>query len=258
MLPAIHGINSHRYPVASGAFDFSAVGGYTIDYYAHAISGSYNDDDAVSSWADESGNYTATNGTADQQPIYKTGITPSGQNVVRFDGTNDDLQDTNVIDWGTAHTRFYVVNITHDNSGTKFVARDSTADFTLVTRTDADMNFGINNTVTSLSSGDYVPNVVLGNWQIIGLRADFNTGSGAILNVHTNRLTTHTGAPDASGTGTNDTTPILDSYIRLLTSTGYQLTDLARMIAYDAYLSDSDFNDVMGALGTLFGITVST
>lgn len=52
---------------------------------------SLSDNDAVSSWTDESGNGRhATQGTGANQPTFKTGIV-NGLSVIRFDGTNDFL-----------------------------------------------------------------------------------------------------------------------------------------------------------------------
>lgn len=60
---------------------------------ADAIVGK-NDGDAISGWADSSGNgKDATNATGAEQPLYKTSVV-NGLPVVRFDGVDDDLTIT--------------------------------------------------------------------------------------------------------------------------------------------------------------------
>lgn len=49
-----------------------------------------NDGDAVSTWADKSGNSWDATGTSTARPLYKTAI-QGGQPVLRFDGANDYL-----------------------------------------------------------------------------------------------------------------------------------------------------------------------
>ncbi len=63
-------------------------------YKADALS--LNNDDAVSAWADSSGNgYNLSQGTAANQPVFKTNIL-NGQPVVRFDNSNDYLIGSDV------------------------------------------------------------------------------------------------------------------------------------------------------------------
>lgn len=70
------------------AFAPSDITGLNLWLYADAITG-LSDDDAVGTWADQSGNGNdATQGTAGQKPLYKTNIQNSLP-VVRFDGTDD-------------------------------------------------------------------------------------------------------------------------------------------------------------------------
>lgn len=64
--------------------------GATASYDARFISG-LSDAGAVSSWSDQSGNgYTATQGTAANQPTYRVDVF-GGQPSVRFDGSDDFL-----------------------------------------------------------------------------------------------------------------------------------------------------------------------
>jgi hypothetical protein len=49
---------------------------------------SLSDGDSVTSWADQSGNSRTLSGYTGTAPLYKTGITPGGQPVVRFSAGN--------------------------------------------------------------------------------------------------------------------------------------------------------------------------
>lgn len=63
-------------------------------FKADAIVG-LNDGDAVSTWSDSSpSGYNLTQGVAARRPVYKTNIINSTYPVVRFDGTNDTLENT--------------------------------------------------------------------------------------------------------------------------------------------------------------------
>ena len=88
--PAIAGPVGLRLP---GGFDPRQIPGLQLWLDASQIVG-LNDGDAVATWSDLSGNgRNATQSTASQKPIYKTGI-KNGLPVVRFDGVDDNLAGT--------------------------------------------------------------------------------------------------------------------------------------------------------------------
>lgn len=86
------GAPSFQTPPATGvtAIEPDAITGLQLWLDANAIVGLV-DGDPVSTWDDESGNGNdATQGTAANQPVYKTNIV-NGLPVVRFDNTNDGM-----------------------------------------------------------------------------------------------------------------------------------------------------------------------
>ena len=67
-----------------------------------------NDNDAIDSWTDESGNGKhAVQATGNKQPIYKTNII-NGLPILRFDGANDDMEMTG-LSAGSDVTYFFVI-----------------------------------------------------------------------------------------------------------------------------------------------------
>ena len=84
-------------------------------YKASQITG-LSDGDPVSQWDDESANADhAVQATGANQPIYKTGIL-NGHPVVRFDGSNDYLTLSNILDATSAVAHFFAVAI-HNGTG---------------------------------------------------------------------------------------------------------------------------------------------
>ena len=84
-------------------------------YKASQITG-LSDGDPVSQWDDESANADhAVQATGANQPIYKTGIL-NGHPVVRFDGSNDYLTLSNILDATSSVGHFFAVAI-HNGTG---------------------------------------------------------------------------------------------------------------------------------------------
>lgn len=69
----------------------------------------YSSSNVISQWADKSGNGRhATQATTSQQPTRQTNII-NGLPVVRFDGSNDYLEFTNILNGDTSFTVFWVL-----------------------------------------------------------------------------------------------------------------------------------------------------
>jgi hypothetical protein len=76
-----------------------------------------NDDDAVSTWTDSSGNGNdATQGTGSAKPTFKTNIL-NGEPVIRFDGGDRLAFATEYIFDVANPTIFVVANLTSGSSG---------------------------------------------------------------------------------------------------------------------------------------------
>jgi hypothetical protein len=98
-------------------------GGLLVWYRAEDLS-SLSDGDNVTSWADQSGNSrTLVRAWGSSYPVYKTGITPGGRDVVRF---SDAALATSVFSmdstsslfyFGTAKAQSNAVVVTHGDVG---------------------------------------------------------------------------------------------------------------------------------------------
>lgn len=100
------------------SYDPSTMGSNLKAWYkADAITGLSNGS-AVSSWSDSSGNSnTASQGTATNQPTYRTSII-NGQPVVRFDGTNDYMGTSFIPPTGANPRTIFTVTSNHSTTGT--------------------------------------------------------------------------------------------------------------------------------------------
>lgn len=89
-----------------------AGAGLVLD--ARRISG-LNDGDAVSTWADASGNGRDSTGTTTQRPLYKTAI-QGGQPALLFDGINDRLTFSSGFNFAAPAFAVFVYKRTATNS----------------------------------------------------------------------------------------------------------------------------------------------
>lgn len=113
--------------VGSGAFSPASLSGLAL-WFAARLETGFNDDDAVATWTDRSGNgRNATQATGTKRPLYKTNII-SGKPVLRFDSTDDCLTVSAIDFTGTNGLTLFVVtaNIT---SATDRVIIESSASF---------------------------------------------------------------------------------------------------------------------------------
>lgn len=102
---------------SSGAFSPDQVAGLQLWLKADAITGLV-DNDPVATWLDSSGSANdATQGTAANRPLYKTGIL-NGKPVVRFDATNDGMLTANNV-FTALPISFFVVYMGNGNGNAR-------------------------------------------------------------------------------------------------------------------------------------------
>jgi hypothetical protein len=96
------------------------VSGMSVWYDASdASTFTYSSSNIISQWADKSGNSrNATQGTTSQQPTRQTNVI-NGLPVVRFDGSNDYLEFTNIFQSDTSFTVFWVLRPVAVSTGYK-------------------------------------------------------------------------------------------------------------------------------------------
>lgn len=112
----------------AAAWSPASIPGLRIWQDAAQISG-LNDGDAVSSWADSSGNGLAlTQATGTKQPLYKTGIFGT-RPAVLFDGVDDELVIASHTFGMTAGTLFAVYKATTGNYGVVRVNNDTAGSY---------------------------------------------------------------------------------------------------------------------------------
>tara|TARA_R100001440_G_scaffold53805_1_gene73610 strand:- start:2977 stop:3813 length:837 start_codon:yes stop_codon:yes gene_type:complete len=126
-------------------------------FKADSVSGS--DGDSIASWSDSSGNgNTASQATSSRQPTLQTNELNSLP-VVRFDGTNDILSDSDIaaLDVGTGDIWMAVVFKSTNDGGVQFVFEKGTTSFALMcTKTGA--------LQCRLGSASNIPIQNSGNW----------------------------------------------------------------------------------------------
>lgn len=97
----------------------SPVSGMSVWYDANdAGTFTYSSSNIISQWGDKSGNSrNATQATVSEQPTRVTGVI-NGLPVVRFDGSNDYLNFTNILNGDKSFTIFWVLRPRNVSSGT--------------------------------------------------------------------------------------------------------------------------------------------
>lgn len=203
----------------------------------------FANNDPVGTATDWSGQgHNATQGTAGQQPTFKTNII-NGLPVFRFDGTADNLGG--IATSNAARTVFIVLQKRSAVTG------------------DSQVAISFNNTITAViftnsgffasGYGWYAPATAIGgtvtNPNILGMK--FSSASSVTPYVNGTAGTPFDPDNDYSSgnafrLGSTDTGPNNPSDI-----------DIAEVIIYDTALSDSDRDSVESYLGTKYGITVA-
>jgi len=112
-------LNNIAGALGGGAVALSPVSGMSVWYDANdAGTFSYSSSNIISQWGDKSGNSNnATQATVASQPTRETNII-NGLPIVRFDGSNDFLNFTNILNGDSTFTIFWVLRPRNVSSGT--------------------------------------------------------------------------------------------------------------------------------------------
>lgn len=203
------------------------IAGLRVWLKADAITG-LNDGDAISTWADSSGNGYDFTQMGDSRPLYKTGI-QNGKAGVLFDGTNDLM--TMVSAAVTVGTVFVVAE--YDGAG-NFPTYNG-----IITETGSSIFYIIGriNTTTFLATGSSTPN------------------------MRVNGVATVEFAPitDTKVVTAWDTTPASIATLQLgkdRNNSRYWKGYMHEIIIYDTNLSTADKQAVEAYLASKYGITL--
>ena len=221
-----------------------SAGTLTAWYKADSISGS--DGDSVASWADSSGNsHTTAQLTASRQPTLQTNELNS-KSVVRFDGTNDILTDSDIaaLDVGTGDIWLASVLKSTDDSGAQFFFEKGTTSFALMTTASGVLQARLGGTTN-------IPTQSAGNWSrtaYVIVTASRVSGSCNGF-VNGSNMTT---------TGTTNTTSISNSDVLDLGASavgGNPMTgDLAEVLVGGATLDTNERQKIEGYLAHKYGL----
>lgn len=242
--------------VGSGAFSPASISGLALWFAAHLETG-FNDDDAVATWTDRSGNgRNATQATGTKRPLYKTNII-SGKPVLRFDNT-DDCLTTAAIDFsGTAGLTLFVVtvNITSatdriifetsataaTNAGAIQLFRATANTVSASHRGGSSSSFTTTGTVTSAAT---VMSSIFDRSLATNEVTIWLNGSTAGTRVNNNQAGNHGNHAANIGSRNNGASLPLGG-------------DIAEIILYDTALSSDNRLLVERYLGAKYGITVA-
>lgn len=216
----------------------------TAWYQASAISGV--DGDSVTSWVDSSGNgFNATQLVAARQPTLQTREL-NGQNVVRFDGTNDILSDSDIadLDVGTGDIFMAVVFKSTDDGGAQFFFEKGTTEFALMTTAAGVLQVRLGGTTN-------IPKQSAGNWsrtEYVIVTASRNSGTCTGFVNGTAMTTTST-----TNTGSISNSDVFD--LGAAAVGGQAMTgDLAEVIVGGATLASIDRLRLEGYLAHKYGL----
>lgn len=216
----------------------------TAWYKADSISGS--DGDAVSSWADSSGNGNdSSQGVSGRKPTLQTDEL-GGLPVVRFDGTNDILSDGDIadLDVGTGDIWLACLFKSTDDSGAQFFFEKGNTEFALMTTAAGEMQARLGGTTN-------IPTQSAGNWS----RTEFvlvtaSRVSGSCNGFVDGSSMTTTGT---TNTGSINNTNVLD--IGAAAVGGNPLTgDLAEVLVGGATLTTANREKIEGYLAWKYGL----
>ena len=196
-------------------------------------------DGSIARWEDKSGNGRhAIQASAANQPSRKTSI-QNGQDIVRFDGSNDRLGSS------SAFNPFTVISVSKSNtsSGTQTIFRQGDAGSTFIHRLEG-TGF---RSYTNGGSFDATTTITPTNWNILT-----SVFGAAELNQYVNGST---GSIDSSGTRVS----YLTGYTvgtRFNSDTEALSGDLAEILVFDAALSGGDRAKVEQYLSIKWNISI--
>ena len=216
----------------------------TAWYKADSISGS--DGDSVSAWADSSGNgHNTAQATSARQPSLQTNELNS-QSVVRFDGTNDILSDSDIaaLDVGTGDIWMAAVFKSTDDSGVQFMFEKGTTTFALMTTAAGVLQARLGGTSNN-------PEQSAGNWS----RTAFVLATASRVSSTCNGFINGTAM---TTTGTTNSGSISNSNVFDIGATavgGNPMTgDIAEILVGGATLSSADRLKIEGYLAHKYGL----
>ena len=202
-----------------------------------------SDNDPVSSWTDKSpaGDH-AIQATSGNQPIYKSGIL-NGRAVVRFDGSNDYLSFSEILDTSGATAHFFIV-AKQNASGTRAIigTRPSSGNNGWVLRYQSATQLMYYHT-------GYSPNVtynITDKFNLIEVqRNGLNITVGSDGTLGTPQAVSGYSASSLNGTRIGGALSSLDTYMS---------GDIAEIIIYDIVLPSAERSDIISALLTKYGL----
>ena len=221
-----------------------SAGTLTAWYKADSISGS--DGDSVSAWADSSGNgHNTAQATSARQPTLQTNELNS-KSVVRFDGTNDILSDSDIaaLDVGTGDIWMAAVFKSTDDSGVQFMFEKGASSFALMTTAAGVLNVRLGGTTN-------IPTQSAGNWS----RTEFVIVSASRVSASCNGFVN---GSNMTTTGTTNTGSISNSDVFDIGATavgGNPMTgDIAEILVGGATLDTNERQKIEGYLAHKYGL----
>ena len=225
----------------------SDIGGSVLTawYKADSISGS--DGDAVAAWADSSGNgHNAAQATSARQPTLQTNELNS-LSVVRFDGTNDILSDSDIaaLDVGTGDIWMAAVLKSSDDSSAQFFFEKGNNSFALMTTASGILQ-------ARLGGNTNIPLQSAGNWS----RTEFVIVTASRVSASCNGFVN---GSNMTTTGTTNTGSISNSDVFDIGAAavgGNPLTgDIAEILVGGATLTTSNRQLIEGYLAHRYGLS---
>ena len=226
----------------------SDIAGLKAWYKADAITG-HSDGDAISSWSDSSGNgLNLSQASGTNQPLYKTNIL-NGQPVLRFDGSNDYMNNTSISGFSNAASIFLLQVVRGNQCGGSY---------------ELGVNSGVNTGISNIPwcgstmySRFSSPGGGDTTWAFTPPYTDeisqVYSGSAHTSNTWENGVSKSSRAANATfSTAPNTLT------LGALTPTNYWLQDdIGEFILYNTAVSDSDRAQIESYIQNKYGLSSS-